>query len=410
MHRKERREMTVNREELLAALRRVSASLDGRTFQPILRNALLEAGDAGLRITCTDLGTRTSVSVPGASDRAWAVTAPLKELEKCSKALPKGDTVSLCLGDDGRLVVSSGRREFTLRTLPAEDFPVRVSSEEGANREGEVDCGVLRDTLARVTWGASTDETCTVMCTVCFDDGQAIATDSRVLCGMPFAVPCLQGALLPAVAADLMVGRVFAGLKGAVGVGVTLDADGKAPVTARFACGVVTFKARLVDGQFPNWRRIIELATPPACRVTVTRDMLAFAKVAALVDKAGNVKLDVPPGGGVLRLWTEGKDRPACSEEFPLPEPAGEAHAAVGTGILLDVLGHAGEGSAWELPELGLGERNLFRLTREDGWWCIGCVRLRDDPAFQEAKERLTSPPLDFDGEEERPANGRPVL
>ena len=115
--------LTIERAALFRSLGHVQSIVERRNTIPILSNVMLEATDGSLGLTATDMDIAIVESVPAVIDTAGSTTAPAHTLYDIVRKLPDGAQVELDSGSDGQMTLRAGRSEFTLQTLPTEDFP-----------------------------------------------------------------------------------------------------------------------------------------------------------------------------------------------------------------------------------------------------------------------------------------------
>lgn len=121
---------SVSREALLKPLQLVTGVVERRQTLPILSNVLIRLQGSGLSITGTDL----EVEIIGLSqvDKAGEdgeITVPARKLLDICRSLPEESNIQFHT-TAGKAVVKSGRSKFTLATLPASEFPSVESGEE----------------------------------------------------------------------------------------------------------------------------------------------------------------------------------------------------------------------------------------------------------------------------------------
>ena len=122
--------LSIERGALLKSLAHVQSVVERRNTIPILSNVLLDAGSGEVRLTATDLDIEIVDKVPAKITRAGAVTAPAHMLYEIVRKLPEGAQVQIeHAGDDPRVLISAGRSEFKLASLPREDFPAMPAAD-----------------------------------------------------------------------------------------------------------------------------------------------------------------------------------------------------------------------------------------------------------------------------------------
>ena len=115
---------SVQRETLLRPLTIVAGAVERRQTMPILSNMLFKLDGSALTITGTDLEVELSAKIDVAVDgkEQAAITVPARKIVDICKSLPDDAEIVFAV-DEGKVIVQSGRSRFTLATLPANDFP-----------------------------------------------------------------------------------------------------------------------------------------------------------------------------------------------------------------------------------------------------------------------------------------------
>ena len=118
-------QLTIEKADLLQALKRVAAIVPRSNTIPIVGMLKLEADDDVLNITGTDLEMWCSADALCADiETSGAVCVPVERFEAFARGVPDGAQIMLELSDaDGRLNLRAGRMRARLATLPADDYP-----------------------------------------------------------------------------------------------------------------------------------------------------------------------------------------------------------------------------------------------------------------------------------------------
>jgi DNA polymerase III subunit beta len=201
---------------------------------------------------------------------------------------------------DDEATISSGRSEFQLRLLPADQYP-RVS--QPAGEPVEVPGKQLGEALKRVVPAASRDDHRRILTGVQFEaepDGlRLVATDSYRLSldDLPGSHLLAQDrkALIPARALSELV-RVL----GDGPVGVTL---GDTEVT--FQVGETRLTTRLIEGDFPNYRQLLPSEYPNKLVIDRERFGEAVRRVRLLGRDGTPVRLTLSVDGVELSASAE---------------------------------------------------------------------------------------------------------
>jgi DNA polymerase-3 subunit beta len=113
---------------------------------PTLGGALIDAGSDQIAVTCFDYETCGSVTVPADVTEPGRVLVSARLLAAIAKTVAKATAVTITVAGD-TATVRSGRSEWSLPTMPVDEFP---GLPELGEPVGEVDAEELRRALTRV--------------------------------------------------------------------------------------------------------------------------------------------------------------------------------------------------------------------------------------------------------------------
>ncbi|MBS7810506.1 DNA polymerase III subunit beta [Roseococcus pinisoli] len=274
---------------LRAAFARAVAVTERRNTIPILAHLHLEAKDGVLTVRATDLEIRISIEAKGDGDLP-PITASAARLAALLPHIREEQTVTLTRAKGGQLELAAGTMRVQLFALEVEDFPTEAAPAWAA--KWTVPAGDLRALLDRTMHAVSTEETRYYLNGIYLhpphDDEarnlRAASTDGHRLMlaeiplpagDMPLAgiLPRKTANILRAMLAQLPPGR---------------------PVEARqtdsrieFQAGSWTFNSKLIDGTFPDYRRVMPAdGLGEALQILDPRRMMeAIQSVSAISDE-----------------------------------------------------------------------------------------------------------------------------
>jgi DNA polymerase-3 subunit beta len=235
-----------------------------------------------------DLTIQTEVTVSGSQDGTCVIPARLAV--DIVRALEPG-AVTVETSDDELVRISSGRSQFSLRSLPVDEFPrLPTPAEDGVTLEAPT----LTVALRQVVRAASSDDARPVLTGVLLAADEAglklVATDSYRL-----AVRELPGSTVLQIGQKVLVpSRALAELQRLLsGVGdngeITLRLG---EFEAAFDIGPTRLTTRLLQGDYPNYAGLIPSHYPN--RLTIGRE--------PLLDAVRRVKLMVRDANTPVRI------------------------------------------------------------------------------------------------------------
>ena len=313
---------SIERAALLKAVSQAQSVVERRNTIPILANVLIEAQDSDVRFRATDLDIEVVDRTDAHVERAGATTVSAVMLHEIVRKLPDGALVTLTDdGASGRLTVEAGRSNFSLATLPKEDFPVMATSEYSSNFSAPAP--VLRRLFDKSKFAISTEETRYylngVYMHVSDADGgkvlRCVATDghrlARIDAELPSGASDMPGVIVP----RKTVGELRKLLE---------DDDAKIAVSVsetkiRFATPDITLTSKVIDGTFPDYTRVIPQGNTRKLEV----DAAEFAKAVDRVETVSSersraVKLTLEEDKLILSV--NAPDSGAAEEELAVAD------------------------------------------------------------------------------------------
>lgn len=302
---------------LRGALKDVLEIVEARSTIPVLSHVVIEVADQQLTVMGSDLdhwATRNCATADrdGPDSRDWL--ASLKPFSVCLPAKRLAGVLAALDGDAmvrieapaawsaewaGQVVVSAGAARFKLNAMPVTEFPMPLAMDSDGGFE--MPCSQLSDALTAVRHAMSADETRYYLRGVYmhpFDlDLRLATTDGHRLARLRMDGPVGSTSFPAVIVASKTVsvlGRLLdnaeKSAKGSEGAAPAVQIEGDvAGSRLRFTMptegdGEVTVIAKTIDGEFPDYARVIP--TAPEYRATVSRAALAgvVKRVAVLAE------------------------------------------------------------------------------------------------------------------------------
>ncbi|MCW5732322.1 MAG: DNA polymerase III subunit beta [Alphaproteobacteria bacterium] len=321
--------LTIERAALLTSLGHVQSVVERRNTIPILSNVQLEASSSALSLTATDLDIAIVERVAARVAQTGAATVPAHTLYDIVRKLPDGADIELAFrAGDSRLVLRAGRSDFTLASLPKEDFPAMAIGE--LPHRFQVAAGELRRLIDKTRFAISTEETRYYLNGIYLHAAQssgvpmlrAVSTDghrlARVEIPLPEGAAGMPGVIVPRKAVNELY-KLLDANEGTVQVALS---DTK----IRFTFEQAVLTSKLIDGSFPDYERVIPTGNAKFLEV----DARSFA---AAVDRVSTISSEK---SRAVKLAVE-KDRLVVSATSPENGSATEELAAAYAGDGLEI-------------------------------------------------------------------------
>lgn len=297
--------ITVSQEALVEALSTVSGVVPSKSTLPILTNVLVQADRPDvlsargvLTLTANNLEMAITHRVEAEVETEGAITLPGRLLSDYVAELTHGQQVSLELNPKSmKVALEAGRYKANITGIDAEDFPPvpTVSGDKGF----VVSAAVLKRALDGVIFCTASDDARPVLAGVLMKAEGTLLTLA--------AADGFRLGVIPVELTDdtsdvsvIVPGKTLAEIQkklpedDTLSVRVTCSDRGN---QIHFSFGSTDVTSRLIDGQFPDYNRII----PPSGTTTVdmnTADLLKMTRAASVFakDNSNIVRLEASPG------------------------------------------------------------------------------------------------------------------
>lgn len=324
----------IEREKLLKPLQQVSSPLGGRPTLPILGNLLIQVTEGNLTLTGTDLEMEMVVRLDLVkSHEPGAITVPARKFLDICRGLPDGAEIMVILDND-RVLVSSGRSRFSLITLPAADYP--NLDDWQSNVEFTLPQATLKRLIEATQFSMAHQDVRYYLNGMMFEtEGQelrTVATDGHRLavCSMP-------------VDKELPSHSVIVPRKGVLELARLLEAS-DAPVklqignnNIRAHVADIIFTSKLVDGRFPDYRRVLPKNPDKVLEAGCDELKQAFSRAAILSnEKFRGVRIYL--SRNQLKITANNPEQEEAEEILDVNYEGTELEIGFNVSYILDVL------------------------------------------------------------------------
>ena len=295
---------SISKESFSHLLYLTNTIVEKKTTMPILAHVNFSAADGKLKVYATDL----EISFVGEADAEittpGSITVSAKVIHDVIKELPE-DEINVQVGKNQRLEVESGQARFKINGVSSDEFPTVVGTElKGAVT---VDATKLYEMLDKTAYSVSTDETRyningvfletintpirndKVTLRMVATDGHRLSYIDRPAEGLSVA----ENVIIPRKGIQ-EIKKVLEGNDGVASVSIN---EGFFTVQSKN----VTLGVRLIDGQYPDYRQVIPVATSTTIDLSRSDFLSAVRRVSLVTtDRSKTVKFKLVAGNLVV--------------------------------------------------------------------------------------------------------------
>jgi len=327
----------VNRDVFSEAVSFAVKLLPQRTTLPILSGILIEATDAGLTLSSFDYEVSAQTEIAAEVEEPGRILVSGRLLADIASRLPNAP-VSFST-EDGRIVVSCGSANFTLLSMPVEEYPTLPQISE---QSGVLSAESFAAAVSQVAVAASRDDVTPVITGVQLEISEnslsLVATDRYRVAVREIdwnASGTLTETITALVPARTLaeVGKTF-GHSGSIGVAIT-STDERELIA--FQADKKTVTSLLIKGNFPPVKRLFPEVVDNYAVVNTAELIEAVRRVALVLEREAALRFTFTIDG--LTLEAIGSEQAQASESIDAFLTGADTVVSLKPAFLLDGLG-----------------------------------------------------------------------
>lgn len=278
--------ITIEKSNLSKTLSHLYRIVEKKSTIPVLSNIKIEALE-NLKFTATNIDLEIIEISEGEVKEKGSTTIPAHILYDIVRKLPEGEIELKTTSDESKVVIKAGNSEFTLPSLPVDDFPIMNGSTMPF--KFKVPCDDLIKLIDKTKFAVSTEETRYFLNGIFLHtlekEGKeylrAVATDGHRLARQDITSPeGSQG--MPSIIIPRKVVNELRSLLEDTSSDIQVEVS---ETKARFSFGGTTITSKLIDGKFPDYEKVIPTSNDKAMEV----DCKIFAEA---VDRVSSVSYE----------------------------------------------------------------------------------------------------------------------
>ena len=325
----------ISRENFLLPLQLVSGAVERRHTLPILSNVLIKVSENALWLTGTDLEVELISSTMLEGEFAEGeITVPAKKLVDIVKGFNEGSDIQFIV-DANKAIIKSGRSKYILSTLSADDYP------NLEDWQGEVEFEISQSELKKLI--ESTQFSMAQQDVRYYLNGMSLETEENLIRSVATDGHRLALCRFSYTANNLPVRQVIIPRKGVLEISrLVEDNDRQVKVQIgsnhiRLFSNDFIFTSKLVDGRFPDYRRV--LPKDGDKMIIADKQILknAFVRAAILSnEKFRGVRLNV--SSGEVRITANNPEQEEAYEVVDVDYQGDDLEIGFNVAYLIDVL------------------------------------------------------------------------
>lgn len=322
------------RSDILKSVQCVQYIIENKSTLPILSNVLLETQKNEVLITSTDLEIGIKTFFNAKIDEKGITAVPAKKFSEIINDMPDGE-IEIELINGSLLMIKSGSIFFNINTVSADDFPKFPSYKDDKNYF-LIKSDVLKGMIASTIFSVSHDETRYVLSGILMekevDNINLAATDGHRLA-------FIKEKVLGQDVGDFKVIVPYKSIREAGRLLTDIDKDIKVIIEEKqivFLIDNVVLISRLIDGKFPDYRKVIPIKT--GYSFLIERDkILQATKRVSILSSLMSMAIVYKLTRGMLNINIKNQENGEASELLKIDYDGPDVEFGYNYRYLLDV-------------------------------------------------------------------------
>ena len=332
-------EIKAKRGDLLATLYWAQSIVERRNTMPILANALIDAQKGKIQLAATDLEVGVRGEVDGEIVKSGFLTVNAKKLYEIVREIPN-EQVQLKRLENDWVEIRSGKSIFKIVGMDAREFPQFPDFD--AKGQVTVPASVIRGMIERTIFAVSTDETRYSLNGVFVEEASAgtvrmVSTDGHRLAFEEQTLAPLglsKGIILPRKGLGELKKLLENGDDGVIAIGFREN-------MALVSKDKVDLFMRLIDGDFPDYTKVIPKGNPNLAKIDHGELLQALRRVSILSsERYKGVKMEFSDNS--ISISANNPDLGEAVEEIDAEYKGAPISIGFNARYILDVLGVLG--------------------------------------------------------------------
>ena len=328
-------EITLKKEDIVSALNITLGVVEKRQTLPILANVLFQVDENSFKLTATDLESEVTTSGSLSSiESSGKLTTSAKKLNELCRLIPDGEEINFSLKSD-KLNIKTKNGKYSLSTLPSDDFPIFDidSGDVPLTIPAKDLLGLIKNTsfaMGNQDWRHYLNGLY-----ISISDGQitAVSTDAHRLAvaNIPIHSDHSFSGIIPRKSINEMA-KFLSDQSG--------DAELKInDASLELMVGNLIFKSKLIDGQFPDYQKVIPSGESSLLEINVKDFSETLSRVSVLSsEKYKGIRLITSSDG--VRISANNPEQEEAEEFFPSPYKGDDLDIAFNVTYLQEIMSH----------------------------------------------------------------------
>ncbi|MFQ3550282.1 MAG: DNA polymerase III subunit beta [Armatimonadota bacterium] len=321
------------RKDLNEGVQIAGRAVSTRTTLPILGHILFTALDDKMKLTASDLEISMECEVPANIIEKGSFTVQAKLISEILSNLPDVD-IEISTDDQNNVNLKCATSDFNLLSLSPDEFPVIPDVQQEVRFEIEPD--IIKNAIKNTSFSVSTDESRAILTGILLQVVDSsikfVSTDTHRLSLQECELGVAEGAvnaIIPARALNELIKIIPDKCEK---VEAVISAN-----QIKFTIDNTILISRLIEGQFPNFEKVIPQEHTKKM-IVPTEQFMQSVKRANIVARDNSNRITLKSESGTLYVSSTSSNLGSVQEEVEVIMEGEDIKMAFNSKYLLDVL------------------------------------------------------------------------
>ncbi len=330
--------ISCTKNDLMHAVISVQKAIAAKTTNPVVTGVYFFADQDMLELQATDYEIGISCKIPAKVDQPGKVVLSGKYLQDLVRKLP-GNEIQITSDEEQKTIrITASSAQFNLLTIPPDEFPVLKPFETDKNIL--IPDYVFKDLIRKTIFACSTDEARPVFTGALLETDQQgqfirmVATNTHRLALKQIKNTTENKPLKMIISAKILseLAKIMA-------------SDEQQDVKISWHKNQVGFQfdniymnANLIDGQFPDYNRVIPSQFATVAKISTSQLLEAVERMALLAKDAEYNVIKFQFNTSNLQITSNNPDIGKASESLPIELQGNEIEIAFNARYIMDIL------------------------------------------------------------------------
>jgi len=326
---------TIKRDIFLPAVQSVIGAIERRQTLPILNNLLIQVFNNQIIITATDLEIelKNTINLDGEFDN-FEFTLPARKIADICKNIEEGSFINFRVTEENT-IITTNKSKFTLSNLPSADYP-KIENLNFGNKL-TIEENKLKTIIHNVSFAMAQQDVRYYLNGVLFELTNekitAVTTDGHRLAlsetNTSSAISEVKQIILPRKSV-IELQRILNDTSNIININIDNN-------HIQFKIGDIVLTSKLIDGKFPDYKRVIPLNNDKLVKISKGDLKQALIRSAIISnEKFKGAKFNFTKN--LLTIETQNSERENSKEELIVDYTSDDLSIGFNISYILDVV------------------------------------------------------------------------